>query len=71
MKDIYQLTTGDNIQEMQVYDMRQYDVELQKMQYQTALNYTNNMVWIYEHSIRVEVRLKDRTELYIFEKQIL
>lgn len=67
----YQLTTGDNIQEMKVYDMRQYDVELQKMQYQTALQFTNSVVWIYEHSIRVEVRLTDRTELYIFEKQIL
>jgi hypothetical protein len=67
----YQLTTGDNIQEMQVYDMRQYDVEFQRKYYAIVLNYTNNMVWIYEHSIRVEVRLKDRTELYIFEKEIL
>jgi hypothetical protein len=67
----YNLTTGDNIQEMQVYDMRQYDVEFQRKYYAIVLNYTNNMVWIYEHSIRVEVRLKDRTELYIFEKEIL
>jgi hypothetical protein len=67
----YNLTTGDNIQEMKVYDMRQYDVEFQRKYYAIVLNYTNNMVWIYEHSIRVEVRLKDRTELYIFEKEIL
>jgi hypothetical protein len=67
----YELTTGDDVRPLTVYDMRQYNDDFQLMQYNHVLNYTNNVVWIYEHSIRVEVRKMESVELYIFNRTIL
>ena len=67
----HQLMTGDDVRPLNVYDMREYNEDFQLMQYNHVLNYTNNVVWIYEHSIRVEIRKIESVELYIFNRTIL
>jgi hypothetical protein len=67
----HQLMTGEDVRPLNVYDMREYNDDFQLIQYNHVLNYTNNVVWIYEHSIRVEVRKMESVELYIFNRTIL
>jgi hypothetical protein len=67
----YELTTGDDVRPLTVYDMRQYNEDFQLMQYNHIINYSNNVVWLYENSIRIEVRKLESVELYIFNRTIL
>jgi hypothetical protein len=67
----YELTTGDDVRPLTVYDMRQYNEDFQLMQYNHVINYSNNVVWLYENSIRIEVRKLESVELYIFNRTIL
>lgn len=65
---MYKLINGDKTQSLNIVDLRDHDFTFQGGIFSLIEKGINHKIWSYANSMRVEVKYKERVDLYIFNK---